>query len=608
MQGVVILPNQHVYPTITIPVVLPSLYPFGLPHWPYPSGGSHGPGMFPVITLPPTPPPPPPLPTPSQLLEAIKKESAGKFQLNSIVPTTTDEIATLVANRYAGDDNAQIYAMEDLVIQKIDALPALDAQVQQLLGFTPSWRSTEAVMSSYEQRYGSVVDNPDLFVQRITQSYVYARARDFSALQLYYLSEQLKGSTTEQVRARVQARESKRRAVALAAKAEAERIAAEAVAKAEAERTAAEAAALLANTYSTSGATASIQAVVLTATGAVASNTATFALRSVISTAIGALGGYAATVASGFTVGVSALLYSPKLGNGELPERYSLQTPLSDLIPQANTSLPPLDATTSEAEIPYRFSSRTGAEGYSEIFVVKTDSNAIPSKVRVLSASYDAQRNIYIAVTTDSPPRTMTWTPIVNPGDPSTILPTDLSPPTVYTGAELMPIEIRIDSYPGVADASLDDYIIVFPADSGLPPIYTMFRDRREDPGVASGQGPQVDENWSKGASIGEGAPIPMQIADSLRGRHFANWRAMREALWKAVGSDEMLSKQFSTVNVSRMRQGLAPFVPKRDRVGGRGVIELHHKILISRGGEIYNVENIFLTTPSRHIEIHKGE
>ncbi|MEA5670336.1 S-type pyocin domain-containing protein [Pseudomonas sp. MH2] len=568
------------------------------------------------------------------MLEAIKKESAGKFQLNSIVPTTTDEIATLVANRYAGDDNAQIYAMEDLVIQKIDALPALDAQVQQLLGFTPSWRSTEAVMSSYEQRYGSVGDNPDLFVQRLTQSYAYSRARDFSALQIYYLSEQLKGSTTEQVRARVQARESKRHAAVLAAKAEAERIAAEAVAKAEAERTAAEAAAkaeaertaaeaaakaeaertaaeaaaLLANTYSTSGATAPIQAVVLTATGAVASNTATFALRSVISTAIGALGGYAATVASGFTVGVSALLYSPKLGNGELPERYSLQTPLSDLIPQANTSLPTLDATTSEAEIPYRFSSRTGAEGYSEIFAVKTDSNAIPSKVRVLSASYDAQRNIYIAVTTDSPPRTMTWTPIVNPGDPSTSLPNDLSPPTVYTGAELMPIEIRIDSYPGVADASLDDYIIVFPADSGLPPIYTMFRDRREDPGVASGQGPQVDENWSKGASIGEGAPIPMQIADSLRDRHFANWRAMREALWKAVGSDEMLSKQFSTVNVSRMRQGLAPFVPKRDRVGGRGVIELHHKILISRGGEIYNVENIFLTTPSRHIEIHKGE
>ncbi|MNP39084.1 Pyocin-S2 [compost metagenome] len=135
-----------------------------------------------------------------------------------------------------------------------------------------------------------------------------------------------------------------------------------------------------------------------------------------------------------------------------------------------------------------------------------------------------------------------------------------------------------------------------------------MFRDRREDPGVAGGQGPQVDERWSRGASIGEGAPIPMQIADSLRGRHFANWRAMREALWRAVGSDEMLSKQFSRLNVSRMKKGLAPFVPENEQVGQRDVIELHHKILISRGGEVYKVENIFLTTPKLHVEIHKGQ
>ncbi|EJT85340.1 hypothetical protein PPS11_10593 [Pseudomonas putida S11] len=82
----------------------------------------------------------------------------------------------------------------------------------------------------------------------------------------------------------------------------------------------------------------------------------------------------------------------------------------------------------------------------------------------------------------------------------------------------------------------------------------------------------------------------------------------MREAIWKAIGNDEMLSKQFSRVNISRMRKGLAPYVPKNARVGKRVVMELHHKTLISRGGEVYNAENIFLTTPDLHIQIHQGD
>ncbi|MDR2315273.1 MAG: S-type pyocin domain-containing protein [Pseudomonas sp.] len=390
---------------------------------------------------------------------------------------------------------------------------------------------------------------------------------------------------------------------------ETERSAAEAAAKAQAERIAAEAATVrAANTYSTSGSTALISSVVLTAAGTVSSNIPLFSLRTVLGTAIGALEDYAIAVGSGFIAGVSALLYSPRLGNGELPDRYSLQTPLSDLSPHVSTALATIEAMSSTAEIPYRFSSRTTADGSSEIFVVKADGGPVPFEVRVLTASFDAQRNIYTATTPDSPPRILTWTPISKPEDSSTSLPSEQKPPTTYPGAELLPVEIRVDSYPDIADANLDDYIVVFPADSGLPPIYTMFRDRREDPGTASGYGPQVDESWSKGASTGKGAPIPMQVADLLRGRNFPNWRAMREAIWRAIGNDEMLSKQFSRVNISRMSKGLAPYIPKNARVGKRSVIELHHKILISQGGEVYNVENIFLTTPSLHIQIHQGD
>ncbi|MCO7558962.1 S-type pyocin domain-containing protein [Pseudomonas asiatica] len=615
MQGPLVLPDQYVYPTNRIPVILPTLYPFGLPHWPYAA-----PGPF-ISDIPPATPSPTALPKPEQLLDAIRSENTSKFELGNIIQSVTEEVEELAATLYANDINARKYAMEDLILQKLDEIPLLDTNTRQLLGFNPTWRSSASVISSYEQKYGKISDNPDLFVQRATQSYAHSKTRDFIALQIYHLSQQLQGSTTEQVRARVQAREAARMAARAAANAEAERIAAEAAAKAEAERIAAEAAAKAeaeriaaetatvraANTYSTSGSIAQISSVVLTAAGTVSSNTPLFSLRTVLGTAIGALEGYAVAVGSGFIVGVSALLYSPRLGNGELPDRYSLQTPLSDLAPQVSIALATNEGISSTAEMPYRFSSRTTAEGASEIFVVKANGGPVPFEVRVLTASFDAQRNIYTATTADSPPRTLTWTPIDKPGDSSTSLPSEQKPPKIYPGAELLPVEIRIDSYPGIADANLDDYIVVFPADSGLPPIYTMFRDRREDPGTASGYGPQVDESWSRGASTGEGAPIPMQVADLLRGRNFPNWRSMREAIWKAIGNDEMLSKQFSRVNISRMRKGLAPYVPKNARVGKRVVVELHHKTLISRGGEVYNAENIFLTTPDLHIQIHQG-
>nr|WP_323369765.1 hypothetical protein [Pseudomonas helleri] len=49
---------------------------------------------------------------------------------------------------------------------------------------------------------------------------------------------------------------------------------------------------------------------------------------------------------------------------------------------------------------------------------------------------------------------------------------------------------------------------------------------------------------WLGAASQGEGAPIPSQIADQLCGREFRNFRAFREAFWKAVANDSELVRQ----------------------------------------------------------------
>ncbi len=113
---------------------------------------------------------------------------------------------------------------------------------------------------------------------------------------------------------------------------------------------------------------------------------------------------------------------------------------------------------------------------------------------------------------------------------------------------------------------------------------------------------------WLGAASQGEGAPIPSQIADQLRGREFRNFRAFREAFWKAVANDSELVRQFNPGSLFLMRNGNAPYVQESDQAGGRVKIEIHHKSRITDGGGVYDFDNLAAITPKRHIEIHSEE
>ncbi|MHC8337596.1 HNH endonuclease signature motif containing protein [Pseudomonas sp. HLT2-19-2] len=96
-------------------------------------------------------------------------------------------------------------------------------------------------------------------------------------------------------------------------------------------------------------------------------------------------------------------------------------------------------------------------------------------------------------------------------------------------------------------------------------------------------------------------------MADKLRGQNFSSFRAFREAFWRAAIADPELSKQFTANNIQEMKNGRAPFSRKDDRSGGKVKLELHHVNRVSRGGEIYDIENIRIVTPKRHSELHKG-
>ena len=362
----------------------------------------------------------------------------------------------------------------------------------------------------------------------------------------------------------------------------------------------------LANTFRFPGSVSATSPMFMTSAGTAATiDAATVTLQVAIRAAITALIEAAASAASGIFVGVTALVYSPELANGELPQRYALSTPLSDLAPKHGQNLSTIAAAGGTVDLPVRVSSKTAADGRSEFFVAKTDGVIVPSKVRVVAATFDAKQKVYSVSTTHVPPRTLTWTPIVNPGNSSTTLPAQHSVPPVYKGATVTPVIGRIDTFPGLVDASFDDFITVFPADSGLPPIYVMFSDRREDPGVVTGVGKPVTGIWLGAATQGDGAPIPLQIADQLRGKAFKNFRAFRKAFWTSVSTDFELSKQFNGSNKILIKGGTAPFVIPSEQVGGRRQFEIHHVIPVHPDGAVYDIGNMRILTPKLHIQTH---
>lgn len=138
-------------------------------------------------------------------------------------------------------------------------------------------------------------------------------------------------------------------------------------------------------------------------------------------------------------------------------------------------------------------------------------------------------------------------------------------------------------------------------------PLWKTYRD---EPGVATGEGKTLSgsEKWLEAASSGLGAPVPSQIADKLRGQEFSNFDAFRTAFWKAVADDSALLSQFTRGNQALIKKGYAPFTIPEEQVGGRKTFEIHHNERIVDGGEVFDMDNLSVATPRRHIDIHRGK
>lgn len=201
---------------------------------------------------------------------------------------------------------------------------------------------------------------------------------------------------------------------------------------------------------------------------------------------------------------------------------------------------------------------------------------------------------------------TLIWTPAVDPSSTSGIPPLEGAPQApqiwIYPPTEQADNIIVSPIYPD----EYRDFILVFPAGSGIQPLYIVMNVRKP-PGTVTGQGEDVTGIWLIGASSGVGVPIPKEVADALRGRDFKSFDKFRSALWEAV-SASAAADQFIKQNVSRMRTGRAPRVRETDSVGGRLSYERHHLEKVSEGGGVYDVDNLRVNTPRNHIDLHRNE
>jgi hypothetical protein len=359
------------------------------------------------------------------------------------------------------------------------------------------------------------------------------------------------------------------------------------------------------NLATASGAAANAKPLVITPDGLIAGYDA---LPTSLRGAVESLEKAAAAVGRGPLAALFAsVFYSPTLGNGHLQRNPVVLTmPLSQL---AGSGADYTGLNTSDSvSVPFRVTSTTRAE-HTQLYLFPTG-EALSDKVRVREAKLDPLTHLYTFRTEGFNPRTLTWTPDSAPGKEvlgSTELPAEQTDIKIYPGARVTPVEGRTDEYPAEDEADSDDYILWFPKESGIDPVYVMASRSgpRYEPGTATGIGQAAGENWLGSESGQSGVPVPAHIADELRGQDFRDFDKFRERLWNTVANDSTLSEQFNPLNLVLMKKGYSPFAPQSEQVGGRQKFEIHHRHPISEGGEVYNMDNMVIMTPKAHIAKH---
>lgn len=274
----------------------------------------------------------------------------------------------------------------------------------------------------------------------------------------------------------------------------------------------------------------------------------------------------------------------------------------------------------STATTRVRFFWRDDIHGKPQVYGVHTGEGTPYENVRVANMQWNKHRQRYEftpAHSADGP--LITWTPEKPatgdlPGHTGNSRPPVDQPTILVTPIPDGKNEYTTPPFSLPAVEDFNDYILVFPADSGIKPIYVYLKDDpRNQPGVVTGKGVELSPGtrWldMSVTNKGNGAPIPAHIADKLRGKEFKNFDDFREALWLEVSKDPLLMEQFIKSNQDALRRGRSPFTSAEGYYHGPKEIinkfQIHHLIAIEHGGGVYDIDNLRIVTPLLHDNIH---
>jgi hypothetical protein len=132
---------------------------------------------------------------------------------------------------------------------------------------------------------------------------------------------------------------------------------------------------------------------------------------------------------------------------------------------------------------------------------------------------------------------------------------------------------------------------------------YNVLSKARNLPGTSKGVGKEIKGQWLKGTD-GNAGLFPKTVADKLKGKSYPNFDEFRKDFWKTVATDDKLSKQLNSADITRMKQGLAPYAKLNQQIGGQKNYILHHKTPINQGGGVFDMDNLYIVTPRFHKEI----
>jgi hypothetical protein len=169
---------------------------------------------------------------------------------------------------------------------------------------------------------------------------------------------------------------------------------------------------------------------------------------------------------------------------------YGLSVPLAEHVVIEGQNWQNLAAIRAEVDVPFRMNSATVAakpgmfkglrevKNLSQVYVTPFQGREPKSRVRVRAARQGEHPDSFCFVADGVAPITVSWSAPASLGERA---PTGSTPANRLGFVHSLPVPL-LEPLIDKESLRFDDYIVVFPVESGLDPVYVMFRDRREYP------------------------------------------------------------------------------------------------------------------------------